>query len=142
MENTTKNQPKHQGRQVRHIRELLNFTQEEVAKRMNVRQQMISSIESSEEVSDEQLEKVAKALGVTADAIKNLDEEATVYNIVHNSSFSGSGSSISGKYYSCTFNPLDKLIEAMDEIKKLHKDLVKEKDEKIALLQKMLDWKK
>ena len=109
---------------------------------MNVRQQMISSIESSEEVSDEQLEKVAKALGVTADAIKNLDEEATVYNIVHNSSFSGSGSSISGKYYSCTFNPLDKLIEAMDEIKKLHKDLVKEKDEKIALLQKMLDWKK
>ena len=81
---TTPPRPKHLGRKVRHMRELLNFTQDEIAEKMGVRQQTVSHIESSETVNDEQLEKVGKALGVSAEAIKNLDENATVYNIVTN----------------------------------------------------------
>ena len=41
---------------------------------MGVGQQTISNIESSEEVEDEQLDKVAKAMGVTANTINNPDE--------------------------------------------------------------------
>ena len=113
------------------MRELLNFTQEEVAEKMGVSQQTISNIESSETVDDEQLDKLGKALGVSAEAIKNLDENATVYNIVHNSSISGTVSA-----HHCTFNPLDKLMEVIEKNEKLYKELLKEKDEKIAMLQK------
>jgi hypothetical protein len=42
----------------------------------------------------------------------------------------------------CTFNPIDKLMEAVEEIKQLNAALIKEKDEKIALLEKMLVEKK
>ena len=128
---TTPRRPKHLGRKARHMRELLNFTQEEVAEKMGVSQQTISNIESSEIVDDEQLDKLGKALGVSAEAIKNLDENATVYNIVHNSSISGAVSA-----HHCTFNPLDKLMEVIEKNEKLYKELLKEKDEKIAMLQK------
>ena len=77
MEHTTKPRPKHIGRNVRHMRELLKLTQDDVAKKMGVSQQTISYIESSEEVEEERLDKVAKALSVTAEAIKNLDDNAT-----------------------------------------------------------------
>ena len=42
----------------------------------------------------------------------------------------------------CTFNPIDKLVEALDENKKLYTALLREKDEKIALLEKFLADKK
>ncbi len=43
--------------------------------------------------------------------------------------------------FNSTFNPLDILMEALEENKKLYKALLKEKDEKIALLEKMLEKK-
>ena len=131
---TTPPLPKHLGRKVRHMRELLNFTQDEIAEKMGVSQQTVSHIESSETVNDEQLEKVGKALGVSAEAIKNLDENATVYNIVTNH---GSAIGLANQNYNCTFNPFDKWAEAIEENKKLYKELLKEKDEKIAMLKEM-----
>lgn len=41
----------------------------------------------------------------------------------------------------CTFNPLDKLIESHENERKLYEALLKEKDEKIALLNRMLNEK-
>ena len=116
------------------MRELLNFTQEEVAEKMGVRQQTVSHIESSETVHDDQMEKVGKALGVSAEAIKNLDENATVYNVVTNHGPINDNASVQN--YQCTFNPLDKLMEIIEKNEKLYKDLLKEKDEKIAMLEK------
>lgn len=121
------------------MRELLKFTQEDIAKKMGVSQQTISNIESNEEVEDEQLNKVAKALGVTADAIKNLDENATVYNIVTNT---GDNAVNGFNNYNCTFNPLDKLMEAIDENKKLYEALLKEKESKVKMLEQMMEGKK
>ncbi|MEJ0103492.1 MAG: hypothetical protein WDO19_13465 [Bacteroidota bacterium] len=43
-------------------------------------------------------------------------------------------------YYS-TINPIEKWLEALEEIKRLNAALLKEKDEKIALLERMLDKK-
>ena len=70
------------GRKIRHMRELLNLTQEDVAEKLGVSQQTVSNIESNETVEHDQLEKMARALGVSAQAIKDLDENAAVYNIV------------------------------------------------------------
>ena len=114
------------------MRELLNFTQDEIAEKMGVSQQTVSHIESSETVNDDHMEKVAKALGVSAEAIKELDENATVYNIV-----TTNNGAVGLQNYNCTFNPFDKWAEAIEENKKLYKELLKEKDEKIAMLKEM-----
>lgn len=123
------------------MRELLGIRQEAVAEQLGITQQAISKLEQKEEVDEETLDKVAKAIGVTPEAIKNLDDEATVYNIVHNSSFTGSGSSVSGKNYNCSFNPLDKYVEAVEKNEKLYEALLKSEREKVAMLEKLLDRK-
>ena len=129
------------GKKVRQMRELLNFTQEEVAEKMGVSQQTVSHIESNETVDREQLEKVAKALGVTADAIRHLDENATVYNIVTNTN--NGDHSVNGlSNYNCTFNPLDKLMEAIEKNEKLYEKLLKSEQEKVAMLERLLEERK
>ena len=120
------------------MRELLKFTQEDVANKMGVSQQTISNIESSEEVEDEQLDKVAKAMGVTANTIKNLDENATVYKIVTNHD----NSTAAFNNYSCTFNPLDKWAQAIEENKKLYERLLKSEQDKVAIMERTLEGKK
>ena len=137
MENETKQPLKHQGRKVMKIRELLGVTQETLAEKLGISQQAISSIEQKDIVEEAMLGRIAKALGVTPEAIKNLDENAVVYNIVTNNG------SVNGlQNYNCTFNPLDKLMESIEEIKNLYEKLLKSEQEKNALLQKIIDEKK
>ncbi len=120
------------------MRELLNFTQEDVAEKLGVTQQTVSNIESNETVDHDQLIKMAKAMGVSADAIKHLEEDAAVYNIINNGDHSVNGLS----NYNCTFNPLDKLMEVIEENKKLYEALLKEKEEKVAMLERFLEERK
>ncbi|MGB8192298.1 MAG: XRE family transcriptional regulator [Chitinophagaceae bacterium] len=100
-------------------------------------QRKISLLEQKEVIEQEVLDQVAKALKVPADAIKHFDEEQAV-NIISNT-FNDS-SILNGINYNPSFNinPVDKWMEALDENKRLHELLLKEKDEKIALLEKML----
>ncbi|MCG8387790.1 MAG: helix-turn-helix transcriptional regulator [Cytophagales bacterium] len=127
------------GRKIRHMRELLNFTQEDIAEKLGVSQQAVSNIESNETVDHDQLLKMAKAMGVSADAIKHLDEDAAVYNIVTTNHGSISGAI---NAHNCNFNPLDKLMEAIDENKKLYEKLLKSEQEKVAMLERFLQEKK
>ncbi|MCG8386672.1 MAG: helix-turn-helix transcriptional regulator [Cytophagales bacterium] len=133
------------GRKIRHMRELLNFTQEDVAEKLGVSQQTVSNIESNETVDHDQLEKMARALGVSAQAIKDLDENAAVYNIVVNND----QSSASNFNNNCTFNPLDKLMEVIEKNEKLYEALIKEKEallkseqEKTAMMERFLEERK
>lgn len=104
-------------------------------------QRKISLLEQKEVIEPELLEQVAKALKVPVEAIKNFDEETAIHNIQNNydNAVINAGPSIN---YKCTFNPIDKWVEALEEVKKLNKELLKEKDEKIALLERMLGEKK
>lgn len=130
--------PKHIGRNISRIRELRDMKQEALAYAIGVSQQTISSIEGSETVDEEKLKAIAKALGVPAEVIKNFSEEA-VFNIIGNT-YHNDSSSI--KNNNCTFNPLDKLIEAFEENKKLYERLVEAEKEKVAFLEKLLSEKK
>jgi hypothetical protein len=70
-------------------------------------------------------------------------EEAQIYNIQHN--YDGStvtASPVIGRAENCTFNALDKWLESLEDIKQLNASLIKEKDEKIALLERMLNEQK
>jgi transcriptional regulator with XRE-family HTH domain len=139
MDTKDKPQTKHLGRKVGRLREFLGIKQEAVADQLGISQQAVSKLEQSEHIEDSMLERIGKVLGVSAEAIKNFSEEAVV-NIIANTFQDESSAYVNN--YKGTFNPLDKYIEAIEANKKLYEALIKEKDEKIALLQKVLDGKK
>ncbi|SFW80292.1 helix-turn-helix transcriptional regulator [Chitinophaga sancti] len=130
----------HQGRAVKRLREILHVKQDVLADALNISQQSVSLLETKETIEPEQLELIAKTLKVPVDAIKNFNEDAAVNYI--NTFHDNSVSHVIGNYGTYNFNPIDKWLEALDENKKLSAALLKEKDEKIALLEKMLAEKK
>ena len=132
METATK--PNHIGRKISRIRELRGMKQETLAEALGISQQAVSKIEQSETIEGDKLEQIAKVLGVTKEAIENFSEE-TVFNIMGNT-YHDSASSIN---YHCTFNPLDKLLEAHEENKKLYERLLKSEQDKIEYLEKLLN---
>lgn len=105
-------------------------------------QKKISLLEQKEVIEPELLQQIADILRVPPEAIANFDEEKAVFNIQNNfegSNNSGANNGINN--YQCTFNPLDKWIESMDENKRLYEALLKSEREKIALLEKLLETK-
>ncbi len=144
MSTTAERQNKiHLGRNIKRFREILGVKQESLAITMGEEwnQKRISMLESKPKIDDELLEQVAEALKIPAEAIKNFDEEKTIMNIQHNYEGSNTGTSAvtNGDHATgnnaCTFNPLDKLMEAMDKIKLLY-------DEKEALFERLLQTEK
>ncbi|TPG36336.1 helix-turn-helix domain-containing protein [Flavobacterium pectinovorum] len=133
---STEIKPKHIGRNISRIRELRDMKQEALAIAIGTTQQSISIIEGSESVDDEKLKAIAEALGVPAEVIRNFSEEA-VFNIIGNTAENNS----SVVSFGCTFNPLDKLLEAFDKNEKLYERLVESEKEKVAILEKLLSEK-
>ena len=90
------------------------------------------------------LEKIAKVLKVTPEAIKTFSEDATI-NFIGNT-YNDSASSHGHTY---NFNPIEKLVDALTENKKLadankelYERLVQAEREKVSLLEAMLKDKK
>ena len=137
MNATTK--PNHIGRKISRIRELRGMKQEALAEALNISQQAVSKIEQSEEIEDIKLEQIAKALEVSPETIKNFSEDLAInyFNNFYDQSFSNS----QGTFHpnNCTFNPLDKLLEAHEENKKLYERLLKSEQDKIEYLEKLLN---
>jgi transcriptional regulator with XRE-family HTH domain len=131
--------PNHIGRKISRIRELRDMKQEALAQALGTNQQAISALENSETIDEAKLIEVAKALGVTAEAIKNFSEEGVInyfnsfHEAVSNSHF--------GNNNNCTFNPLDKLMETVEENKKLYERLLQAEKDKIEYLEKLLKGK-
>jgi transcriptional regulator with XRE-family HTH domain len=128
----------HQGRNVKRFREMLGIKQEGLALDLgdDWSQRKISLLEQKEVIEPELLEQVAKVLKVPVEAIKNFDEEAAINNIACNFNDHASVN------YKPVFNSMEKWLEALEEIKKLNASLIKEKDEKIVLLERLLQEKK
>jgi len=68
--------------------------------------------------------------------LQNFDEEQVV-NIISNNTFDNCAQPAS-VFYNSTLNPIDKWLEALEEIKRLNAELLKVKDEQIALLKGMV----
>ncbi|TFF36146.1 helix-turn-helix domain-containing protein [Mucilaginibacter psychrotolerans] len=124
----------HIGRKISRIRELRGLKQEALAAELGISQQAISKIEQSAEVEDSALEKIAKVLGVSAEAIKNYSDEAVIYNIQNN--YEGSNNHGANIGHQFNFNPIEKLVELFEENKKLYERLLASEREKIELLKK------
>jgi len=131
----------HIGRKISRIRELRDMKQEALAQAMGTNQQAISALENSENISDEKLVEVAKALGVSVEALKNFSDEAAINFFNNFYDNSGSHGTNFGTNNTCNFNPLDKLVEAYEENKKLYERLVQAEKEKVEFLEKIVKSK-
>jgi transcriptional regulator with XRE-family HTH domain len=114
---------RHIGRNISRIRELKDMKQEALAQALGMSQQTISAIENSENVDENKLIEIAKALDVSVDAIKNFSEEA-VFNYFNTFNETVSNSSFGNGTYNneCTFNPLDKVVELYERLVQAEKD--------------------
>ena len=121
----------HQGRNAKRIREIAGIKQETLALQLGLSQQSISQIEQREVLDSKTLEELAKALNVSPEVIKNMNEDAT-------NTFINNLNENKGLYNQLTFNPLDKYIEAMEANKELYERLLKAEKEKSSLLEKLI----
>jgi len=130
----------HQGRNVKRFREMLGIKQEALAFDLGNEwnQKKISMLEQKELIEDDILNQISHALKIPVQAFQNFDEEQAV-NIISNTFNDQSN----GYNYYPTFNinPVEKWIEALEEIKRLNLELLKSKDEQISVLEKLLKGK-
>lgn len=134
----------HHGRNIRRTRIEKGIKQEAMADLVHLSQPAISKYESMKVIDDEMLARFARALKVPVDYLRTLEEEApsvvfeNVTNTVNNSDNGGSGTTIDAAWTgnnndskTNNFNPIEKIVELYDQ-------LLKEKDEKYAMLEKRI----
>ena len=121
----------HHGQNVRHLRELLDIESEILADKLGLEIGVLEGYESKEILEDDVLQKIAEQLKVTVDTIKNFDNDAAT-NIISNTFTSNDNSTLNTINHYCTFNPIDKIVE-------LYERIIKEKDEKNVLLERILE---
>lgn len=122
----------HHGQNIKRFRDMLGIKQEVLANRMgdDWSQFKISRLESQEEIKDDILGQVAKALEIPVEAIKNFDEKAAIVCIQSNHQGANAENGTIGNYltyHNCNFHAIDKLVELIGK-------MIKEKDEIIAKL--------
>ena len=129
-------QKKHLGRNISRIREMKGMKQETLAELLGISQQKMSVLENTADLEDTKLDDIAKALEVPTQAIKEYSDERMI-NIISNNTFNDDSSAVKN-LYNPTFNPLDKLVEAYDENKKLYERLLAAEKEKLAYVEQLL----
>lgn len=70
----------HKGRKIERIRKLRGWTQTDLASKLGVSKQAVSKLEQAEDIGDEKLMKIADALGVTFEGLRDFTEEKVLYN--------------------------------------------------------------
>ncbi|MBF7091261.1 helix-turn-helix transcriptional regulator [Flavobacterium sp. ALJ2] len=127
----------HQGRNVKRFREMLNIKQEALAYDLGEdwNQKKISMLEQKDVIEDNLLKQIAAVLKIPVEAFQNFDEEQAI-NIISNI-FHDTQGLIN---YSPTFNnnPIDKLTQLHEEKIELYERMLKEKDEMMARLEKLI----
>ncbi|WP_019541044.1 helix-turn-helix domain-containing protein [Proteiniphilum acetatigenes] len=126
----------HHGHAVKRIRHSLGIKQEVLADMMGITQARVSNFEQKKVLEDEIIDKLAKALNVAPQLIKELEEDPVTVIIENNRIDNNSGSAynyIAGD--NIINNPIDKIAELFER-------LLEKEQEKIALLEKLLGEKK
>ena len=125
----------HQGRNIKRFREMLGIKQEALAFELGEEwnQKKISLLEQKEEVDTPLLEQISQVLHIPVEAFKNFDEEQAV-NVISNT-FNDNAAVINNNP---TFHPIDQLMKLHDEKIALYERMLKEKDEMMARLEKLI----
>nr|WP_295935062.1 helix-turn-helix transcriptional regulator [uncultured Dyadobacter sp.] len=134
----TSNPKIHEGRNLKRFREMLGIKQEFLAFELGEEwnQQRISTLEQKEKIDSEILEQVSAILKIPAEAIRHFDEEQAINNISCN--FSGNAVNNNGVNIQ-HINPVEKIIQLHEEKIALYERMLKEKDEMMARLEKLIE---
>jgi len=127
----------HQGRNVKRFREMLGIKQEALAFDLgnDWNQKKISVLEQKDIIEDNLLKQISDALRIPVEAFQNFDEEQAVNIIAHSFDNGAIGYQ---KNDTCTFNPIDKIVQLYDEKIALYERMLREKDEMMVRLEKLI----
>jgi transcriptional regulator with XRE-family HTH domain len=133
----------HEGRNVKRFREMLGIKQDALAADLgdDWNQQKVSLLEQKETIDPALLQQISSALKIPAEAIQNFDEDSVI-NIISNTvnnNDNANGNSLFSYYP--TINPIDKLVQLHEEKIALYERMLKEKDEMMARLEKLIQKK-
>ncbi|MGN6342225.1 MAG: helix-turn-helix domain-containing protein [Ginsengibacter sp.] len=131
----------HEGRNVKRFREMLGIKQDALAANLgdDWNQQKVSLLEQKETIDPALLQQISSALKIPAEAIQNFDEEQAV-NIISNTFNDGSFLN-TGHTPTFNVNPLEKLVQLHEEKIALYERMLKEKDEMMRRLEKLIEGK-
>ncbi|GAB2813662.1 helix-turn-helix domain-containing protein [Ferruginibacter profundus] len=126
----------HEGRNIKRFREMLGIKQEYMAAKLgdDWNQKKISLLENKESIDAGILQQVAEVLKIPVEAFQNFDEEQAV-NVIANT-FTNSDNAIG--FVINNYNPIDKLVQLHEEKIVLYERMIKEKDEMMIKLEKLL----
>ena len=132
----------HQGRNVKRFREMLGIKQEALAFDLgnDWNQKKISVLEQKDIIEDNLLKQISDALRIPVEAFQNFDEEQAV-NVISNTFTSNDTSTLNAVNPHCTFNPIDKIVQLYDEKIALYERMLREKDEMMVRLEKLIKEK-
>ncbi|MFY0483311.1 XRE family transcriptional regulator [Flavobacterium sp. PLA-1-15] len=130
----------HQGRNVKRFREMLGIKQDALAYDLGEdwNQKKISVLEQRDVIEDSLLKQISAILKIPVEAFQNFDEEQAV-NIISNTFTSNDTSTLNAVNPNCTFNPIDKIVQLYDEKIALYERMLKEKDEMMMRLEKLIN---
>jgi transcriptional regulator with XRE-family HTH domain len=131
----------HQGRNVKRFREMLGIKQEALAFDIggDWNQKKVSLLEQKEVIEDSLLQQIAEVLKIPVEAIQNFDEEQAV-NIISNTFDNGAFLNM-GHTPTFNINPIEEIKKLHEEKMELYERMLKEKDEMMTRLGKLIDKK-
>lgn len=135
---TTPNHKIHEGRNVKRFREMLGIKQDALAADLgdDWNQQKISLLEQKESIDTALLQQISNALKIPVEAIQNFDEEQAI--TVISSTFNDQAAVVNNNP---VFHSIDKLVQLHEEKIALYERMLKEKDEMMARLEKLMERK-
>lgn len=128
----------HEGRNVKRFREMLGMKQEALAYELGEEwnQKKISLLEQKESIETDLLKEISEVLHIPVEAFKNFDEEQAV-NVISNT-FNDNAAVINNNP---TFHPIEQLIKLHEEKIALYERMLKEKDEMMTRLERLIGGK-
>ena len=128
----------HQGRNVKRFREMLGIKQEALAYDLGEdwNQKKISMLEQKDVIEDSLLKQISASLKIPVEAFQNFDEQSAI-NIIANTITNNDNGAVYN--HNPVFQPIDKLVQLHEEKIALYERMLKEKDEMMARLEKLIN---
>lgn len=128
----------HEGRNVKRFREMLGIKQEALALELgdDWNQKKISLLEQKEIIDPALLQQISGVLRIPVEAFQNFDEEQAVNLISCNFS---DNAMFNNKVEVQNISPIEKIVQLHEEKIALYERMLREKDEMMARLEKMLE---
>ena len=127
----------HQGKNVKRLREMLGIKPDALAVNLGLTPEMLAQLEQSEVLDERMLRRIAEVLRLPREAFEHIREESgfTIINSTFKDTAIGNSNNTD-----CAFNinSLEKLMQALEENKKLYERLLESEREKVEMLKALL----